>query len=231
MFILWHLKKAVLKNGVSNPNYPMKGQGNRSMGSGLGSAIGGWLLVAIGAWPALAVDPPPSPLLTEPWQQPIVRTAQPPLPGLGKHDPHIPIPAPEGVQPSQPLVQQLVLRLQERRVYLYEGDRPVRSYPVAIGRAGWETPTGQFQVIQKMANPIWQHPFNGTIVPAGKDNPLGVRWIGFWTDGDNSIGFHGTPNPELIGQAVSHGCVRMRNEDIVELFDRVTEGTPVRVEP
>ncbi|MEB3118669.1 MAG: L,D-transpeptidase, partial [Limnothrix sp.] len=62
-------------------------------------------------------------------------------------------------------------------------------------------------------------------------NPLGVRWIGFWTNGDNSIGFHGTPNPELIGQAVSHGCVRMRNEDIVDLFDRVTEGMPVRVEP
>ncbi|TAD80501.1 MAG: L,D-transpeptidase [Oscillatoriales cyanobacterium] len=197
--------------------------------------IGSGLWVAIGALPALAADPPPSPLLTGPWQQPIVRTAQPSLPGLGQHDPHIPLPAPEVVQPVQPSVQQsaqqLVLRLRERRVYLYEGDRPVRSYPVAIGRAGWETPTGQFQVIQKMVNPIWQHPFNGTIIPAGKDNPLGVRWIGFWTDGDNSIGFHGTPNPELIGQAVSHGCVRMHNDDIVDLFDRVTEGTPVRVEP
>ncbi len=128
------------------------------------------------------------------------------------------------------LERRLVLRLGDRRVYLYEGEVMVASSPVAIGRAGWETPTGSFAVFQKVENPIWQHPFTQEIVPPGPQNPLGKRWIGFWTDGDNAIGFHGTPNEELIGQAVSHGCVRMRNADIAALFERIDMGTPVIVE-
>lgn len=124
----------------------------------------------------------------------------------------------------------LILRLSDRRVYYYEGEELIVSYPVAIGRKGWETPTGNFQVFQKVVHPTWQHPFTQEIVPPGKNNPLGVRWIGFWTDGNNAIGFHGTPNEELIGQAVSHGCVRMRNADIVALFEKVEMGTVVIVE-
>ncbi|WP_448572469.1 L,D-transpeptidase, partial [Trichothermofontia sp.] len=68
------------------------------------------------------------------------------------------------------------------------------------------------------------------VIPPGPDNPLGPRWIGFWTDGKNFIGFHGTPNESLIGQAVSHGCVRMRNQDIQALYAQVEMGTPVVVE-
>jgi lipoprotein-anchoring transpeptidase ErfK/SrfK len=124
----------------------------------------------------------------------------------------------------------LVLKLSDRRVYYYRGEELIVSYPVAIGREGWETPTGNFQVFQKIVNPTWQHPFTGEIVPPGQNNPLGVRWLGFWSDGKNAIGFHGTPNEELIGQAVSHGCVRMRNADIVALFEKVDMGTTVIVE-
>lgn len=124
----------------------------------------------------------------------------------------------------------LILRLQERRVYYYEGEELISSYPVAIGREGWETPTGSFQILQKVEHPSWEHPFTGDVIPPGPENPLGVRWLGFWTDGQNFIGFHGTPNEELIGQAVSHGCVRMRNQDIIALFDKVEMGTPVIVE-
>jgi lipoprotein-anchoring transpeptidase ErfK/SrfK len=58
-----------------------------------------------------------------------------------------------------------------------------------------------------------------------------VRWIGFWTDGTDHIGFHGTPTLSSIGKAASHGCVRMRNEDVVALFEQVQMGTPVVVEP
>ncbi|NJL01675.1 MAG: L,D-transpeptidase [Spirulinaceae cyanobacterium SM2_1_0] len=126
--------------------------------------------------------------------------------------------------------QRLILRLEDRRVYLYEGDIVVASYPVAVGRTGWETPTGSFAIFQKVQDPSWQHPFTKEIFPPGPGNPLGNRWIGFWTDGENFIGFHGTPNEELIGQAVSHGCVRMRNDDIADLFERVAMGTPVIVE-
>ena len=62
-------------------------------------------------------------------------------------------------------------------------------------------------------------------------NPLGERWIGFAHGEGWTIGIHGTPNPELLGQAVSHGCVRMRNEDVVRIYERVQLGTAVTVEP
>ena len=149
-----------------------------------------------------------------------------------------PTPAPQAVHdsslflptPSERLTL-LVLKLSERRLYGYQGDRQVVSYPVAIGRADWETPTGDFTVQQRQQHPTWQHPFTGELVPPGPENPLGVRWIGFWTDGNNAIGFHGTPDEHLIGQAVSHGCVRMRNADVVELYERVRVGTRVIVQP
>ncbi|TRU27868.1 MAG: L,D-transpeptidase [Microcystis aeruginosa Ma_SC_T_19800800_S464] len=123
----------------------------------------------------------------------------------------------------------LLLNLKKRRVFVYQGQKIIASYPVAIGRRGWETPTGQFRVIQMVREPVWEHPFTGQLVPSGKNNPLGARWIGFWTDGANFIGFHGTPQENLIGQAVSHGCVRMRDQDIKALFEKVKIGTSVIV--
>lgn len=125
----------------------------------------------------------------------------------------------------------LVLSRRDRRVYLYQGDEQVGSYPVAIGRSGWETPLGTWQVIDMQENPAWEHPFTGEIVPPGPDNPLGERWIGFWTDGRNYIGFHGTPTRESVGRAASHGCVRMFNEDVRELYTIVELGTPIVVQP
>lgn len=125
----------------------------------------------------------------------------------------------------------LIIRLSDRRVYVYREQQLLTSYPIAVGREGWETPTGEYKVIQKIQEPSWEHPFTGEIVPPGPDNPLGIRWIGFWTDGTNHIGFHGTPNEETVGQAVSHGCIRMLNQDVVLLFNKVTIGTPVIVEP
>ncbi len=125
----------------------------------------------------------------------------------------------------------LVIRLSDRRVDIYQKKRLLTSYPIAVGRDGWETPTGRYQVIQKIQNPAWEHPFTGEIVPPGPENPLGMRWIGFWTDGTNYIGFHGTPNEDTVGQAASHGCIRMLNQDVLALFDKVSIGTPVIVQP
>ena len=106
------------------------------------------------------------------------------------------------------------------------------SFPVAVGKSGWETPTGQFEVFEQIVEPGWTSPFDGAVVPPGSDDgPLGARWIGFWTDGTDVIGFHGTPNRESVGTAASHGCVRMYNEDIRKMFDMVAMGTPVIVEP
>lgn len=128
-------------------------------------------------------------------------------------------------------VSQLIIRLGERRVYVYSADEVQTSYPIAVGKSGWETPTGRFEIIQMIRDPAWEHPWNGTVVPPGPNNPLGDRWIGFWSDGINYIGFHGTPAEELVGQAVSHGCIRMRNADVRTLFELVSLGTPVIVEP
>ncbi len=125
----------------------------------------------------------------------------------------------------------LLLKLKQRRVYVYDGDRLTKSYPVAVGKAGWETPIGQFRVTSMLRNPGWTNPFTGEVLPPGGENPLGDRWIAFWTDGQNDIGFHGTPNRESVGQPASHGCVRMLNEDIRELFEWVQPGTIVTVEP
>jgi len=126
----------------------------------------------------------------------------------------------------------LEISLRRRQVTLYRENTLIKSYPIAIGRKGWETPTGNFQVLQMIQNPKWIHPFTGEAIPGGDpENPLGHYWIGFWTNGKNWVGFHGTPNPESVGKAASHGCIRMHNKDVEELFRQVSVGTPVTVVP
>ncbi|MFN6570403.1 L,D-transpeptidase [Dendronalium sp. ChiSLP03b] len=124
---------------------------------------------------------------------------------------------------------QVVVDLSDRRTYVYAGDEVIASYPIAVGKKGWETPTGSFQVKHMQHDPIWRHPITGKVFPAGTDSPLGERWIGFWSDGRNQIGFHGTPDTEVMGAAVSHGCLRMRNPDVRLLYEQVKLGTTVRV--
>lgn len=128
-------------------------------------------------------------------------------------------------------VLKLQLHLSERRLAVYRGDMLIANYSVAVGREGWQTPTGEFSVFQKQRDPAWEHPFTGEVIPPGPGNPLGTRWIGFWSDGQNSIGFHGTPDESVIGSAVSHGCVRMRNEDVLALYEQVSVDTVVTVLP
>lgn len=135
----------------------------------------------------------------------------------------------ETVPESASDVIRLVLKLDERRVYVYRGEVIEESYPVAIGKDGWETPKGLFQVFAAIENPGWTNPFTNERVPRSADSPLGDRWIAFWSNGEALIGFHGTPDRESVGQAMSHGCVRMYNEDIRELFELVDIGTPVIV--
>ena len=124
----------------------------------------------------------------------------------------------------------LEISLSHRQVTVYKGTRQINKYPIAIGRRGWETPKGTFRVRQMFWNPAWIHPFTGETIAGGDpENPLGHYWIGFWTNGKNWIGFHGTPNPESVGKPASHGCIRMYNKDIEKLFHQVNVGTPVTV--
>ena len=125
---------------------------------------------------------------------------------------------------------QIVVQLDERKVEVHRKGEIIKEYLIAIGQADWETPEGSFSIIQKVEYPIWQHPITGEIVPVGKDNPLGSRWIGFLSSSDGEIGFHGTNEANLIGEAISHGCVRMLNEDIEDLYTYVEIGTTVTVQ-
>lgn len=145
---------------------------------------------------------------------------EPQLPPIGESSKFIPA---EDVR--------LVIKLSERRVYLYKDNQVKTSYPVAIGKPGWETPVGTYTIFTMEVNPTFKSFKTGRIIPPGPDNPLGPRWIGFWTDGKTQLGFHGTNEPELIGEAVSHGCVRMHNKDVMALYEQVGVGMTVVVEP
>lgn len=135
-----------------------------------------------------------------------------------------------GVKPGFAAVRSAILvDLSDRTVSVYRGGVLQSSYPIAVGQDGWETPAGSFEVGQMLERPIWRHPITKEIVPPGKENPLGSRWIGFWVDGEHQIGFHGTNEPNLIGEAVSHGCIRMNNADIEAMYQLVMVGSPVWV--
>ena len=143
--------------------------------------------------------------------------------------------------------RQLVLQRGRRRLFLVQDGLLLELFPVAVGRPGWETPLGSFAVLEKIPNPTWQHPQRPLKIGAGPTNPLGSRWIGFWRDcnlrkpweGEQplavpscaSIGFHGTPQRGSVGRAVSHGCVRLYEEDVRRLFEQVEVGTQVTVVP
>ena len=133
--------------------------------------------------------------------------------------------------PNQPFnANRLLVDLSDRRVYVYQNDRLQVSYPVAVGKSGWQTPVGVFRVQHMERNPGWRHPITGEKIAAGPDNPLGSRWIGFWSDGRSKIGFHGTNQGDSIGEAVSHGCLRLHNPDIIVLYQQVQPGMLVRVQ-
>ncbi|BAZ39105.1 ErfK/YbiS/YcfS/YnhG family protein [Calothrix sp. NIES-4101] len=125
----------------------------------------------------------------------------------------------------------LVVKLKAKKVYVYRGNEIIANYRIAIGKPGWETPKGTFRVYEQEINPIFKSFKTGRIIPSGPENPLGPRWIGIWTDGKTRLGFHGTNQPELIGKAVSHGCIRMHNQDAIALYEQVKIGTVVKVEP
>ena len=124
----------------------------------------------------------------------------------------------------EPVTTRIVVELGERRVILYDRGREVMRVRVAIGTSATPTPTGRYYVNQRL-------------IPADPSGPYGPGAIGIsafspvltgWAQG-GPIAIHGTNHPELIGQAVSNGCIRVRNEELVRLFERTRAGTPVLV--
>jgi lipoprotein-anchoring transpeptidase ErfK/SrfK len=127
-------------------------------------------------------------------------------------------------QETRPVARRIVVSIPDCKLALMEGDRVVRIYPVAVGAAATPSPSGSFTVIERVTHPAWYRP--GKVVPPGKGNPLGARWIGLSIKG---YGIHGTSSPRSIGHRASHGCIRLRNEDVEELFGLVAVGDAVEL--
>ena len=116
---------------------------------------------------------------------------------------------------------------------LFRRGKLVRSYRVAVGEPKYPTPMGSFTVQTMQVNPTWNVPQSewagelaGQTIPGGDPrNPLKARWIGF----NGSVGFHGTASVSSLGTAASHGCVRMSEADVIDLYERVEIGTTVLV--
>ena len=122
--------------------------------------------------------------------------------------------------------KRIVVSLADRKLALFEGSRLVKSYDVAVGKPTTPSPRGEFVVARRVANPTWYGP--NKIVGPGKANPVGTRWIGLSAKG---YGIHGTNVPSSIGKAASHGCIRMRNADVEELFRLIDTGVAVELSP
>jgi lipoprotein-anchoring transpeptidase ErfK/SrfK len=134
------------------------------------------------------------------------------------------------LQTISPLSIRLEVSLSSRQVTVYQDTQKLKQYPIAIGRTGWETPKGVFKVNQVVRDPVWMNPLTGKIIPAGHPkNPLGRHWIGFLSETNLWYGFHGNNDPKSIGQAVSHGCIRMHNADVEDLMRQVVVGTEVKI--
>jgi lipoprotein-anchoring transpeptidase ErfK/SrfK len=107
-----------------------------------------------------------------------------------------------------------------------------KTYDIAVGRAGLETPAGLYDIQWKETNPKWRVPNSpwagslaGRTIPAGPGNPIQARWLAF----NGGAGIHGTSDDASIGSNASHGCVRMHIPDVIELYARTPVGTPVYV--
>lgn len=128
---------------------------------------------------------------------------------------------------------EIVINLPEMRLYRFYRDIDmVRTYPVGIGRDGFETPPGDARVQKRVEDPSWTVPpsaregFSRVVVPPGPDNPLGGYWIGLSRD---SLGIHGTNFPWGVGRKVSRGCIRLYPEHIQQFFYDVEAGAKVEI--
>ena len=122
--------------------------------------------------------------------------------------------------------RKIVINLPGRSLALYEGDKKIRLYPIAIGKPSTPTPIGYYKISSKDVNPTWTDPSNyKNTIPSGPSNPLGYRWMQIY----GNYGIHGTNNPNSIGNYVSNGCIRMFEANVEELFDLVQVGTPVEI--
>lgn len=118
----------------------------------------------------------------------------------------------------------VLVSLVDRKLAVIEDGVVIATFDVAVGADVTPSPTGEFKVVSRVQNPTYYHP--GTVIPSGKNNPLGTRWLGL---SEKGYGVHGTNAPKSIGRAASHGCIRLRNRDAEKLFTLVKVGDTVKI--
>jgi lipoprotein-anchoring transpeptidase ErfK/SrfK len=133
-------------------------------------------------------------------------------------------PTMSAARPTAPATRIIVVSLEDRRLALIEDGAVKKVYRVAVGRDTSPSPTGTFTIMDRVENPAYYH--EGQVIPPGPGNPVGTRWMGLNKKG---YGIHGTNAPRSIGKAASHGCIRMRQRDLEELFAVVRSGDTVEI--
>jgi lipoprotein-anchoring transpeptidase ErfK/SrfK len=118
----------------------------------------------------------------------------------------------------------IVVSLEDRKLALLEDGQVKKVYTVAVGKPTSPSPSGTFTIARRVKNPTYSH--NGKTVLPGPGNPVGTRWMGLSVRG---YGIHGTNEPKSIGKAASHGCIRMSQKDLEEMYDLVTVGDTVEL--
>src|SRR5580700_265027 len=118
----------------------------------------------------------------------------------------------------------IIVSIPDRKLAVMESGKVIKIFPTAVGAPKSPSPSGSFKIVQRLSEPTWYS--KGKIVPPGKACPIGTRWLGLSVKG---YGIHGTNNPSSIGHNASHGCIRMRNRDVEELFGMVSVGDDVEL--
>lgn len=131
---------------------------------------------------------------------------------------------PKAPRLAEATVHFVLVSIPDRKLALFENGKVVRIYRVAVGKASTPSPTGSFKIVNRVINPTYYH--KGQVIAAGKDNPVGTRWMGLSAKG---YGIHGTNAPRSIGNAASTGCIRMEQRDLEELFELLNTGDTVEI--
>jgi hypothetical protein len=130
----------------------------------------------------------------------------------------------QSAKPSVDHVRVVLVSVPDRKLAVIEDGKVIATFSVAVGAAVSPSPAGEFQIVSRVANPTYYRP--GVVIPSGKDNPVGTRWVGLSQKG---YGIHGTNAPRSVGHAASHGCIRLRNGDMERLFTLVRVGDVVEI--
>jgi lipoprotein-anchoring transpeptidase ErfK/SrfK len=127
----------------------------------------------------------------------------------------------------------LIVNRKAFRLTLYKNLKVKKSYGIAVGQVGLETPAGLYTIQNKAIDPAWHVPNSdwagklaGTVIPGGApNNPIKARWLGVY----DGVGVHGTSDDASIGSNASHGCIRMHIPDVEELYPEVPVGSPIYI--